>query len=127
MFYILKSGNITTDIKGLDDSLVAGHIGYSVDLHGTIELVNLEIKERFQKKGYAKKLRDYVLKELIKKGKKEFETYAFGSMNNNIYDNIKLAKFYKKSFLENGAKNIVITYNKELKRNKRLYHLRATF
>ena len=60
-------------------------------------------------KGYGRKLLTFIIKYLLENGIKKISIEADGTLvGRDCFDNINLAKFYKRILLENNPKNILI-------------------
>jgi len=86
---------------------------------GIAYIYNFGIQYNYCGKGNGKKLLSSAVKHILKLGVNEIKIDACGYMEGQkCFDNITIAKFYKRVFVENNSKNIKI---KVFKSRKRIY------
>ena len=64
----------------------------------------LDIDEKFRRKGFGKKLRSHAIQFCKRIGKTEIDTSAHSDTDS--FSNEDLIEFYKRNFMENGATNV---------------------
>ena len=108
--YVIHPDMSVSNLKDTDNKYI-GHISIQFSSsknkkHIIAHFWSLMIYEEFQKKGYAQKLRSRAIEICKTKGVKKIKTYV--SSRNKEFKNIDLVNFYKKNFIENGAKKVVV-------------------